>query len=83
MSVKFTQEAEQERLANRETPQWGLYSSPSIVSAIKWAQLAGWKEKKVQVRFEMVGSDVVQYTVEPYEEGCSCRGLLKYEDYFN
>lgn len=82
MSVQLTGEAEKERLANRKLPKWGLLNTFSIVEAVHFARENGWKEKKVQVRVEIQGDDIVEYIVEPYEEGCTCRGLLKYKDYF-
>lgn len=83
MSVKLTSEAEKERLANRSKPTWGLYSDISLVRVLHEAKKLGWKENKVQVRFENIATDVVEYTIEPYEQGCGCAGLLKYADYFD
>jgi len=82
MSVKLTGEAERERIQNKVLPKWGLYSDTSIVKALHFARANGWAEKKVQVRLEKHGEDIVEYIVEPYEKGCGCRGLLKYRDYF-
>lgn len=82
MSIKLTGEAEKERLRNRSLPKWGLFSSISLVKALHFARDNGWADKKVQVRFEKIGTDIVNYIVEPYEEGCSCRSLLRYSDYF-
>lgn len=82
MSVKLTVEAEKERLQKRTLPTWELYRGVSIVKAVRTAREMGWAKKEVQVRVERLGTDIVEYVVEPYEEGCSCRGLLKYEDYY-
>lgn len=82
MTVKLTGQAEKERIAQRSKPKWGLYSGNSLVNVLHKAREMGWGEKKVQVRFEKLGTDIVEYVVEPYEQGCGCAGLLKYEDYF-
>ena len=82
MFVKLTGEAEKERLQKRTLPTWELYRGTSIVKAVRTARDMGWGKKEVQVRVERLGTDIVEYVVEPYEEGCSCRGLLKYVDYY-
>lgn len=86
MGVKFTAQAEKERIANnqarREIPKWELLETDNIVEALHFAKDAGWKEDKVQVRYVRNG-DITTYFVEPYEKGCGCRGILKYKEFFN
>jgi hypothetical protein len=47
-----------------------------IAKAIKM----GWAENKVQVKQEK-GFMETWYIIEPYEEGCNCPGLLRYQDF--
>lgn len=82
MSVKLTGEAEAERIKAQKMPTWELYRGVSIVKALRTARDLGWSTNQVQVRIERKSKDVIEYLVEPYEEGCSCRGLLKYKDYY-
>ena len=82
MPVRFTSEVEQERIKNKPQPKkWELFRSSSIAAAVRFARDNGWAEKKVQVRVEITRDNVVEYSVEPYEE-CNCPALLKYEDYY-
>ncbi len=83
MGVRFTADVEKERVINIKAPTWELLRSVSIVQAIHFARDNGWKDKKVQVRVEITPSNTLEYIVEPYEEGCSCRGLLKYDTYYD
>lgn len=78
MSVKFTGEAEKERTSTT----WELLKTHSLVKAVHTARDEGWKEKKVQVRYEDTAEGTFYY-VEPYEKGCGCRGILKYRDFFD
>ena len=87
MGVELTSEAERKRIArnqerNTQEPKgkWELYSGPSIVQAVHRAKDLGWKEQRVQVRYD---KDNELYYVEPFEDGCGCRGMLKYSDFFD
>lgn len=84
MGVKFTQDAEVDRVRDgfSSIPSWGLMSSTSLVQALHFARKNGWKEKTVQVRTEMIGTDLT-YFVEPFERDCNCPNILKYADYFD
>lgn len=84
MSVIFTKEAEKERWFKENNPKsaWELYSGYSLVQAVRTARDLGWGDKKVQVRYEKDENNNIVYYVEPYEEGCGCKGLLKYHNYF-
>lgn len=83
MSVKLSHEAEKERIAAIEKPTWSLFESTSLVEALHFAKEHGWFKSEVQVRQENRGKDYAWFIVEPYEEGCSCRGILRYSDYFD
>jgi hypothetical protein len=85
MSVKFTQEAEVDRINNRakSSSGWALYESSSLPEALHWARDNGWKDGKVQVRAERVSDIEFRYYVEPFEKGCGCRGILRYGDFFD
>jgi len=78
MSARFTQQAEKERTSK----PWEHLKTSSLVKAVHTARDMGWKERKVQVRFED-GPEGTTYFVEPYEKGCGCRGILKYRNYFD
>lgn len=85
MSVKLTQEAENERVARdraQRESSWSFFQSESMVAALHFARDKGWKENKVQVRAERLGNTETYY-VEPYEEGCGCRGILRYDHFFD
>lgn len=83
MPVKFTADAEKERIAQKSVPTWGLYSGTSLPDVLHRARDMGWFEAKVQVRAEGTASDVTTFIIEPYEEGCGCSGILRYSDYFD
>jgi hypothetical protein len=83
MRISFTRNAEKERQEKnkirRETkPKWEYFSSESLVEVVHAAKDMGWKDNQVQVR-----KSGTFYIIEPYEEGCGCRGLLKYKDFFD
>ena len=83
MGVQFTKDVEKagyKKLPKRNT--WEYFRSESLVEAVHFARDMGWGEKKVQVKAVRTGEDVFEYYVEPYEEGCGCKGLLKYDDFF-
>lgn len=86
MSVRFSTEQEKDELEARKKARddfsWEHYRTGSLVDAVHRAKSMGWFFKKVQVREEVVAEDSVEYVIEPYENGCSCRGLLKYADFF-
>lgn len=82
MSVQFTADAEKERMQNKPKPTWELFRSVSIVQAIHFARDNGWAEKKVQVKFERKGTDIIEYVVEPFEKDCNCPSILRYKDYY-
>lgn len=86
MRVEFTKDAEKKRVETkdkkRHTNTWEYYSGDSIVEATRLARDMGWKEYKVQVRYVQSG-DKTTYYVEPFEDGCGCRGILKYKDFFD
>lgn len=81
MGVRFSKDIEQENLEKDKT-KWEHYAGVSLVNALHQAKEMGWKEKKVQVRYEVVDG-IETYYVEPYEQGCGCKGMLKYRDYFD
>lgn len=88
MGVKFSSGAEIERvikenqLRENSSNSWALFTSTSIATALKKARELGWKDKKVQVRYEQT-ADYELYYVEPFEKDCSCKGILRYADYFD
>lgn len=86
MSVKFTQDAERERVANlakiRASKSWELLRTVSLVEAVRFARDHGWAEKKVQVKAIPLNDSEVEYHVEPFEKDCRCPNLLRYADYF-
>ena len=86
MVVRFSADVEREeqelRAQQREKVSWEIYRTKSIVDAVHTAKKQGWKDKLIQVRLERLGEDTVEYVLEPYESGCGCAGLLRYEDYF-
>lgn len=82
MNIQLSSEIEKKNLEEKTKPSWELYSGPSIVEAVRQAKDMGWKQKKVQVRYEE-GVNGITYYIEPYEKGCGCRGLLKYRDFFD
>jgi hypothetical protein len=87
MKVGFTSDTEKKRVEiNREkrhNKSWELLKSTNLVEAVRTARDMGWKENKVQVRYERIDAESMAYFVEPYEAGCGCRGLLKYKDFFD
>ncbi len=85
MAVEFTQNAETKRVERlqKSRTKWALFSSSSMVEALRKARDLGWKEKEVQVRVERQGSDMVEYIVEPYEKDCGCPRILKYDEFFD
>jgi len=60
-----------------------MFSSGSLVQTLHKARELGWKEKKVQVRLERLGTDMLEYIVEPFEKDCGCPNMLRYSDYFD
>lgn len=84
--IKFTKDAERQRVETKEkkrhTKTWEYYSGPSLATAARLAKDMGWKDMKVQVRFTKSGEETTYY-VEPFEDGCSCRSILKYKDFFD
>lgn len=59
---------------------WEYGSSDNLEFIVQEAVRLGWKDNKVQVkRYDLNGK--YTFYIEPYEEGCNCPGLLKYEDY--
>ena len=85
MGVEFSADAERKRIAslkerNAAQNKWELYSSSSIVDALHTAKGMGWKEQRVQVRYD---KDNELYYVEPFEKNCGCKGMLKYKDFFD
>lgn len=81
VQVEFTSEAEKKRfLAKNQS--WAILETTNIVEALHKAKELGWKDKKVQVRYEKF-DDYEMYYVEPYEKGCGCKGILKYKEYFD
>jgi hypothetical protein len=88
MGVIFTQEAEKRRLAamrerNAKKPKWELLKTFSLVEATHFARDHGWGDKKVQVKAYRINDEEFEYAVEPFEQGCRCPNLLKYEEYFD
>lgn len=85
MGVELTSEFERRRVAgnkerNATKNKWELYSGTSIVQVLHKAREMGWKERRVQVRYDQ---DNELYYIEPYEKGCGCKGMLKYKDFFD
>jgi hypothetical protein len=87
MGVRFTQDAENERIKNaqrlRARPQWELLITTSLVEAVRYARDHGWKDKQVQVKRYGQNYTNFEYHVEPFEKDCSCPQLLRYKDYFD
>lgn len=87
MSVKLTQEAENDRVANaqrlRAAQTWEYLRTTSLVEAVHFARDNGWKNKKVQVKAYPINDMEIEFFVEPYEKNCHCPNLLKYSDYFD
>lgn len=81
MTVEFTKDAEFKRV-HESKPKWELFSSQSLVQAVKEARKLGWKDKQVQVRWEREDSIII-YKVEPFEKDCNCNSMLKYSDFFD
>lgn len=85
MSVEFGQDSEVRRVQDeqqrRAKSSWQLLETYSLVKAVRYAKENGWEERKVQVRPEETTTGTVYY-VEPYEEGCGCRGLLSFHDFY-
>lgn len=76
MKIELTSEYEKSRKST-----WEFLITSNLVEAARFARDNGWKEQKVQLRVEnKMGEN--HYYVEPYEEGCGCRGILKYGDFF-
>ena len=75
------QELQVKREGNKES--WEFIRTSSLVQALHTAKDMGWKYNKVQVRVEKISDTEREYLVEPYEEGCGCKGILKYNQYFN
>lgn len=87
MGVRYTQDAENARVAesvkNREqASSYEYLKTTSLVEAVHFARDNGWKEKKVQVRVEIIDS-IETLFVEPFERDCGCKGLLRYADFYD
>src|ERR1044071_916710 len=89
MNIKFSAEVEKEEQELRrkmheekKKPSWEVFRSGSIVEAVHKARELGWADKKVQVRKDVIAKDTIDYVIEPYEEGCRCRNVLHYDDFF-
>jgi hypothetical protein len=82
MGVEFTQDAEVRRVLEPK-PTWELFSSTSLVQALHKARDMGWKNKEIQVRAEKLGTDRMNYIIEPFERDCECPNILRYSDYFD
>lgn len=85
MGVELSANVERRRIESskeRNAPnnKWELYSDDSIVRALHKAKEMGWKEQRVQVRYDQ---DNELYYVEPFEKNCGCKGMLKYKDFFD
>ncbi len=78
MGVMTTQEAEYERLRNRNLT-WEYHSSDNYDWTVAKAKELGWKENNVQVRIATNGEQVT-YLIEPYEGNCDCPNIMKYRD---
>jgi hypothetical protein len=82
MGVEYSSEVEKRHVAQERGKTWEYYSGPSLVEAVRDARDRGWEIKKVQVRYVRQEDNMVTYYVEPYEEGCGCKGLLKFKDFY-
>lgn len=85
MKVGFTRDTERKRVENnnenRHNSKWELSRGTSVVEITRKARDLGWAQDKVQVRWEKT-IEGIEYVIEPYEQGCGCRGLLKYDHFF-
>lgn len=81
MTVKFTSDAEVERVNNSRKVSWELYQTYSLPEVVHKAVEMGWAEKKVQVRAEHINGEEYLYTIEPFERDCSCPSILRYSEY--
>lgn len=81
MGVKLMQEAENERLANRNLT-WEYFSSDNYEETIHKAKDMGWKERRVQVKV-LTNGEKVTYMIEPFERDCECPNLLNYDKAFH
>jgi hypothetical protein len=59
---------------------WEFAHSEDLDWIIQEAVKLGWKDNKVQVK-RYQHEDTYTFYIEPFEEDCSCPGLLKYDDY--
>ena len=89
MTVKFSIEVEKEEQELRKKlreahkkPKWEMFRTGSLVEVVHKARELGWADKKVQVKRDIIAKDTVDYVIEPYEEGCRCRNLLYFDDFF-
>ena len=87
MGVEFSADVErrrvasnQERNAQETKGKWELYSDESIVRTLRKARDMGWKEQRVQVRYDQANE---LYFIEPFEKDCGCKGMLRYKDFFD
>ncbi len=85
MIIELTRDAERKRIErikerNAQENKWELYSDDSIVRVIRKARDMGWKERRVQVRYD---KDNEMYYIEPFEKDCGCRGMLRYKDFYD
>ena len=58
--------------------KWEFASSPNMIDIFNKAKALGWLENKVQVRRYMDPDKGMLYIIEPYEENCTCPGLIKF-----
>jgi hypothetical protein len=55
--------------------KWEIFSSKNMQQTFNEAKRLGWLENKVQVR-KYFDEEGTHYIIEPYEEGCSCSGII-------
>lgn len=77
MPVQLTQDAENERIQNRNLT-WEYHHTTDYKEAISKAESLGWSSKKVQIK-AFTSGEVIDYYIEPYEVDCGCPNLLEYE----
>lgn len=60
--------------------KWQIASSIDKDVIIAQAIALGWADNNVQVRKEKNFMEI-WYVIEPYEEGCNCSNLLRFQDF--
>lgn len=82
MVVKVAQRGSTAGTEDIQKGMWSLYESPNLFDVIRKAKEMGWEQNKVQVRGEWINGNESMFFIEPYEDGCGCKGLLRYKDFW-